>query len=141
MLCLSKKIKLSKALLGLALINLFSLAMSSNSSAIHINGDPIQNGAEVARGYGVPTTIFGETGTITNFVQILLFVVGGLSVIMIIVGGLRYVVSGGDSKNISDAKNTILYAIVGLIVATLAYAIVNFVLGSFSGGGTTGTDL
>jgi hypothetical protein len=57
----------------------------------------------------------------------LIFVVGGVSVIMIIVGGLRYVISNGDSKNIESAKNTILYAVVGIIAAISAYAIVSFV--------------
>jgi hypothetical protein len=51
---------------------------------------------------------------------------------MLIWGGLRYIMSGGDSKKITDAKNTILYAIIGLIIAVLAFAIVNFVLNTIS---------
>ena len=66
--------------------------------------------------------------TITN---ILLFLIGAVSVIMLIIGGIRYTVSGGDSAAVTSAKNTILYAIVGLVVAILAFAIVNFVVGSF----------
>ena len=50
---------------------------------------------------------------------------------MLIIGGIRYTVSGGDSGAVTSAKNTILYAVVGIIVAVLAYAIVNFVLTSF----------
>jgi hypothetical protein len=50
---------------------------------------------------------------------------------MLIVGGLRYVLSGGDPKNTQAAKDTILYAVVGIVVALLAYAIANFVLGQF----------
>jgi hypothetical protein len=61
-----------------------------------------------------------------------LFIIGAISVIMLIIGGIRYVVSGGDSSAVTSAKNTILYAIVGIIVALLAYALVNFVLTSFS---------
>jgi hypothetical protein len=49
---------------------------------------------------------------------------------MLIYGGIRYTISAGDSKAVTDAKNTILYAIIGIIVALLAYAIVNFVLTS-----------
>mgnify|MGYP000853615305 FL=1 len=63
-----------------------------------------------------------------DFVNIMLFAVGILAVIMIIWGGIRYVLSGGDSGAVSSAKKTILYAVVGLIVAILAYAIVNFVI-------------
>jgi hypothetical protein len=50
---------------------------------------------------------------------------------MIIIGGLRYVVSGGDASQVQAAKNTILYALIGVIVAILAYAAVNFVVASF----------
>ncbi|HUD11346.1 MAG TPA: hypothetical protein VMS08_02970 [Candidatus Saccharimonadia bacterium] len=57
----------------------------------------------------------------------LIFVIGAVSVIMIIIGGLRYVTSNGDSKSIEGAKNTILYAIVGIVVAIASYAIVDFV--------------
>lgn len=63
-----------------------------------------------------------------DFVNIMLFAVGILAVIMLIWGGIRYVLSGGDSDAVSSAKKTILYAVVGLIVAILAYAIVNFVI-------------
>ncbi len=66
--------------------------------------------------------------TVTN---ILLFAVGIISVIMIIVGGLKYTVSNGDSSQVTSAKNTILYSVVGLIVAILAYAIVGFVVETF----------
>ena len=70
-----------------------------------------------------------KTGTLVqNIVSTLLFVLGVICVIVIIVGGIRYALSGGDSSQISSAKNTILYAVVGLVVALLAYAIVNFVL-------------
>lgn len=47
---------------------------------------------------------------------------------MLIIGGIRYVISGGDSKKVTDAKNTVLYAIIGLVIAFLAFAIVNFVI-------------
>lgn len=60
----------------------------------------------------------------------LIFVVGGASVIMVIIGGLKYVVSMGHPKRVENAKNTILYAIIGLVVALCSYAIVNFVIAS-----------
>lgn len=69
----------------------------------------------------------------TTIVNVLLFVIGAISVIMLIIGGIRYTISGGDSGAVTAAKNTILYAIIGLIVAFLAFAIVNFVVGSFTG--------
>ncbi len=66
-----------------------------------------------------------------NIVNVLLFVIGGVAVIMIVVGGLRYVLSNGESSAVTGAKNTILYAVVGLVIALFAYAIVNFVLKNF----------
>ena len=64
---------------------------------------------------------------IKTIINVLLFIVGAISVIMIIIGGIRYTVSSGDQGAITGAKNTILYAVVGLIVAFLGYAIVSWV--------------
>jgi len=61
----------------------------------------------------------------------LLFVVGVVSVLMIIVGGFMYVLSQGNSASVTKAKNTVLYAIVGLVVSLLAYAIVFWVFKLF----------
>jgi len=69
---------------------------------------------------------------IKTVVDVLLFVIGVISVIMIIIGGIKYTTSNGDSAAITSAKNTILYAVVGIIIAVLAYAIVGFVLGQFA---------
>jgi cytochrome bd-type quinol oxidase subunit 2 len=65
---------------------------------------------------------------ITDIINIFSIVVGIISVIMIIYGGFRYVTSGGDSGNVSSAKNTIIYAIIGLVIVALAQFIVQFVL-------------
>ena len=66
---------------------------------------------------------------ITTIINIFSLVVGVVAVIMIIVGGLKYITSGGDSGNVTGAKNTILYAVIGLVVVALAQFIVKFVLG------------
>lgn len=65
-----------------------------------------------------------------NVASVLVFLVGAISIIMIIIGALRYVLSNGDSKAAGDAKNTILYAVVGLVVSVAAYAIEKFVVGA-----------
>jgi hypothetical protein len=64
-------------------------------------------------------------GTVIN---VALFIVGTLSVIMLIYGGIKYTTSAGDTAKVTSAKNTIMYSIVGLVVAILAYAIVQFVV-------------
>ena len=102
---------------------------------------PIENGAETARSPEQPATLFGSSGTISTVTNVLLYIVGAIAVIMIVFGGLRYVISGGNSTQITAAKNTILYAVVGLIIALMAYAIINFVLGSFTASGSGGTNL
>lgn len=68
---------------------------------------------------------------IQTIINILLFAIGAISVIMIIVGGIRYVLSNGNSSQINSAKDTVLYAVIGLVVALLAYAIVGFVINQF----------
>ena len=65
---------------------------------------------------------------IAQVINIFSVIVGVVAVIMIIVGGFRYITSGGDSGNVTSAKNTILYAIVGLVIVALAQFIVKFVL-------------
>ena len=68
---------------------------------------------------------------ITNVTNVLLFLIGALSVIFIIISGIYYVTSQGNAEQVKKAKNTMVYAVVGLIISILAYAIVNFVIASF----------
>jgi len=70
---------------------------------------------------------------ITKVINIFSVIVGIVAVVMIIWGGLKYITSGGDSGNVTGAKNTILYAIIGLIIVALAQFIVRFVLGQTAG--------
>ena len=91
-----------------------------------------REGADSAKTEEHPAEVTGNGGVFQTITNVLLFIIGAISVIMLIIGGIRYVVSGGDSSAVTSAKNTILYAIVGIIVALLAYALVNFVLTSFS---------
>ncbi|MBI2007967.1 hypothetical protein HYS85_01890 [Candidatus Saccharibacteria bacterium] len=65
---------------------------------------------------------------IKKIVNIISIIVGVVAVIMIIVGGFRYIASGGKAESVSGAKNTILYALIGLIIVALAQVIVRFVL-------------
>lgn len=136
------KLTIKKTLQGLLLVPFIALGLSVFTPVVAPAGAiGIQDGADAAQGEdqtGDAACLFGTepgcTGdgifrTITN---VLLFIIGAISVIMLIVGGIRYTVSGGDSAAITSAKNTILYAIIGIIVAILAYAVVNFVIGSFA---------
>ncbi len=67
---------------------------------------------------------------IQTIINVILFIIGAAAVIMIIIGGITYTTSGGDAAAVKKAKDTILYAVIGLVVAFLAFAIVNWVIGS-----------
>ncbi len=73
--------------------------------------------------------------TINTIINVIIGIVGFVAVVMIIVGGISFITSQGDSAKVTKARNTILYGVVGLVVALLAFAIVNFVLSSVFGGG------
>lgn len=105
--------------------------------AIDMNNieNPAAAGADAARANGMPAELVGIDGVFTKITNTILYAVGIISVIMLIYGGLRYIVSGGDSKKVTDAKNTIMYAIIGLIISILAFAIVNFVINAIGGSG------
>jgi len=126
--------KISQILTGVAATAtiLAGRAMATNAT---MSTNPALAGAEAARGSGMPSELVGANGVFTKITNTVLYAVGIISVIMLILGGIRYVVSGGDSKKVTDAKNTIMYAIIGLIIAILSFAIVNFVISAV--GGTT----
>lgn len=69
---------------------------------------------------------------IKNVITTILVILGMVAVVMIVIGGIRYTTSNGDAGQIKSAKDTILYAVVGLIVAIFAFAIVNFIIGRLS---------
>ena len=129
---ITKQLVLSAVLVSIGLV----LVSTSNVTAYSI-----YDGLNAAHGTGQPTELFGVDGIFSTITNILLFVVGALSVVMLIVGGLRYVVSGGNNASITAAKNTVLYAVVGLIIAFLAYAAINFILDSLTGAGAGYTNV
>lgn len=96
-----------------------------------------QNKEDICKGIGLvggsndcsqPDGVPNVNSTLENAVNLLSVVVGVISVIMIIIGGLKYITSGGDSSKVSSAKDTILYAVIGLVVVAMAQVIVRFVL-------------
>lgn len=73
-------------------------------------------------------SIYGPNGILNRAARLIAAVVGVAAVIMIMIGGFKYIISSGDSNNIQSAKNTILYALIGLFIAAFTQAIVVFVL-------------
>lgn len=81
--------------------------------------------------------VFGKNdlmGTLTTIINVIVGMVGFVAVAMIVMGGISYATSQGDAAKTKKAMNTILYGVVGLVVALLAFAIVNFVLVNVFGG-------
>lgn len=68
-------------------------------------------------------------GILKDVINVMLYMAGAIAVIMVVVGGIRYITSDGDPGAAGKAKNTIIYALVGLVVAVMSYSIVNFVIG------------
>ena len=78
-----------------------------------------------------------DSGDLNSFITLIinavLFIIGIVAVVMIVLGGIGYATSQGDPGKVKKGKDTILYGIIGLVVALLAFAIVNFVLGAING--------
>lgn len=87
--------------------------------------DTAQNAVESITPSGTNTDL---TSLLQLIINSLIGIVGVAAVIMLIIGGFRYVFSQGNEKAVNSAKDTILYAIIGIVVAILAFAIVNFVI-------------
>ncbi len=88
---------------------------------------------EVLQGVGQTGTNCSDAGvdkTVKTVVNILSYIIGIVATIMIMVGGFKYITSNGDSNAVANAKNTIVYALVGIVVAGLAQFLVRFVLGN-----------
>lgn len=117
-----------------------AFASAQSTSTTDIQGCLAQGSNLDATGVGSTCTNKNTQQGTTNInniihtvINIFSLIVGVVSVIMIIIGGLRYITSGGDSNNVSGAKNTIIYAIIGLVVVALAQFIVQFVLNKVTG--------
>src|SRR5680860_1628636 len=102
---------------ALALGLSFAPPMASQVSAQDCDTLTIGNGAACAQGTNQPSELFGPGSIFQKVSNTLLFIIGAIAVLMLIYGGIRYTISGGDTKAVTDAKNTILYAIVGIVVA------------------------
>lgn len=130
----------------LALLAVPVLVLSVGSAPVFaVEGLSVKNGASAARGndqgeclFGTEQGCEGKTAIFQTITNVLLFIIGAVSVIMLIIGGIRYTTSQGDQTAVQNAKNTILYSIVGIVVALLAYAAVNFVLTSFASNNSAG---
>ena len=119
------------AFAGLLLVPVLALGISAVAGSVDVSAQ-ISNGLQSVNTGNGPTNLTGEGGVFTTIVNVLLFIIGAVSVVMLIYGGIRYTTSGGNANSVTAAKNTIMYAIIGLIIAIFAFAIVNFVVGELN---------
>ncbi len=98
----------------------------------------VDSQADVCNGIGVAsagaTNSCGQGTGVTSLLRVIInilsFIVGAVSIIMIIIGGLRYVTSGGNDQNMAGAKNTIIFALIGMAVVAVAQVLVEYVFTS-----------
>lgn len=115
--------KLTLMVAGLLIVPFVALAGTSAVSALSVNNLPApQTGSADVE----PNQL------VADVIDIALWVVAVLAVIMLIWGGIRYATSAGDANKVTAAKNTIIYAVLGLVVAIFAYAIIKFLVGELT---------
>lgn len=129
----AKKIITSVAC-GVALMGAVALSIANTVPALAAGTDEIKNGCNAIGGCDDGQSLPQIAQTV---IDTMLFIVGILAVAMIIFSGIRYITAHGDKGQVENAKNTLIYSIVGLIVAIIAYAIVGWVVGLFDKGGTS----
>lgn len=112
----------------IALVAFVGVATLTPSYVNAAPADQIQTGVDSVGGKDSGGTLPARIKTIVNTA---LFILGSIAVVMIVLGGIRYTISNGESSQIKSAKDTIMYAVIGLVVAILAYSIVNFVVDQF----------
>ena len=137
------KVSLLKVSMSFAMLGLFTLFMPAVSYAALAQGQPTPGAGagsgssaiqqEVCDGIGGCDT--GGTGRntglnkVVNFaINLMIVLLAVISTIMIILGGIKYASSGGDSNATASAKNTIIYALIGLVIAVLAKPLIDLVL-------------
>lgn len=120
------KLAVASAAIGLAGVSAVVVGQPSTAYAA-VDTKSVCEGISQAGG-GCEADSVPLTTVIRLVIRILSLIAGVAAVIMIVIGGLKYITSGGDSSKVASAKTSILYAIVGLIIVALAQFIVRFVL-------------
>jgi len=103
-------------------------ALPTNSFADSLKSDACSGLDQIDSSQGCGQGESGISEVVSSVVNILSYIVGIVAVIMIIVAGLKYITAGGDANKAASARNTLIYALIGLAIAALAQVLVHFVL-------------
>ena len=127
------KTKLTKIIAALSLITLSAVSLNvfvaNPTYAVDCNDSSISQAVRDAAGCNNSSTL---PGVIINILNAIIFVGGIVAAVFIVVGGFNYMTSAGDAGKVAKAKNTIIYALIGLVVCVLAFAIVNWAIGTLN---------
>jgi len=134
---ISNKIKALVATLAVAVMGISALPVSA-AQVLCPNGTKAPSN-DLTRCTDISNTDNGNNNndlmkTLNTIINVVIGVIGFVAVVIIIVGGVQYTLSAGDAAKVTKAKNTIMYGIIGLVIAMLAFAIVNFILTNVFGG-------
>lgn len=125
------KTKLTKIIAALSLITLSAVSLNvfvvNPTYAVNCSDSSISQAVRDAAGCNNGSTL---PGVIINILNAIIFVGGIVAAVFIVVGGFNYMTSAGDAGKVAKAKNTIIYALIGLVVCVLAFAIVNWAIGT-----------
>lgn len=123
-----KKLKIGLA--GLLIVPVLALGAGlATSQSVEAQG--LDEAMTTIEGSSASSAKGVDSDLVVTIINWMLFAIGIVAVIMLIYGGFLYATSAGDSNKVTNAKNTILYAIIGLVIAILAFAIVQFIVNSF----------
>lgn len=127
--------RLKLLVLSVLSMSVMSLALAGPVAAFDLFGDPCANNSDAAvckDGNAAQSqddnSIYGPNGVVSVIVNILSIIIGVAAIIVIIISGIQYMVSTGDPTKVNNAKNAILYALVGLMIAVVARTVVVFVI-------------
>jgi hypothetical protein len=111
-------------LLSFGSIGLATVNAQSSTGEICTGAGLTSSGGKCQTQAGAPTI----SGIVKAIINVMSLILGVIAVIMIIVGGFKFITSGGDTNSVASAKNTIMFALIGLVVAALAQVLVHYVL-------------
>lgn len=125
---------------ALAIVGLGGLLFQNSAMAVSCPEGSVNPNATTLAGCNIAAENSTNNlfDTVNKIINVVLGVIGIVAVVVIIVGGVSYLTSQGDAGKVAKAKNTILYGVVGMMVALLAFAVVNFILTSVFSGSTGG---
>lgn len=122
---------LTTAFVGLVLMTSMALSLTANAQIITdraCSGVKESSLCSDRNGRADTGLLYGPNGILAKVANLLLGIVGVAAVVMVIVGGIQYSLSGGDSAKVNKAKNLIIYALAGVVIAVMARSIILFVV-------------